>query len=271
MFLVRYFRDSFKFKTLLITKDKTLVKSIIFFLLMIIIATFPMSLDAVKNRGTRLDFIIEHFRENTLNWDMPSTFEIKGGKLITNGSNDEYIYEYKDITYIINFQGELNHLENKSSIIFQTDVITFINDKGEYMTGHGYQGFVDVFSFKEFELASPVERTKLYEQFAENIEKSFSNQIVLFTVLRNTTVQIFTNLIYILVLSLLVQLYKFGYEKFMSYKEGLMFVLLAMGLPALLSFGVGFIAPAFSPVIFQISSGMIVMLVPLIFGKKIYT
>lgn len=271
MFLVKYFRDSFKYKTIMQTADKTLLKTIIFFVLMIIISTFPMSLDAVRNQGSKLDFIIEDFKDNEINWEMPTNFEIKGGKLITNGSQEEYRYYYKKTNYVINFQGELDYLNNKNSVIFEEDKITYINDKGEYMVGYGYKGFTDIFSFKQFEIANPNEKTLLYEQFAKNIEKSFANQIVLFTIIRNTIVQILINFIYAIVLSLLVQLYRFGYEKFMTYKESLKFVLISVALPAVLSFGIGFIAPAFSPVLFQIASGMIVMLVPLIFGKQIYS
>lgn len=272
MFLVRYFVDSFKFKTILITKDKTIPKTIIFFILMVIIATFPMVLESVREDGQRLDFLIEDFRNNEINnWELPEDFEIKGGKLVTNNSDKVYQNTYKEITYIINYQGTIDYNLNKNSIILQESTITYIDRKGYYMIGHGYRGFTDVFSFKEFQFGSAEERTLKFENFANNMEKSFDRQIVLFSILTKLIVQMLTNILYVIILSFLVQLYKFGYEKFLSYKDGLKFVMLAIGPSALFSFAIGFLAPAFSPVVFQITSGIIVMLIPLIFGKRLYS
>lgn len=270
MFIFKYFKDSFDYKNILIQKDKSLIKLFIFFILMIIIANFPVTYDAYIHEGSRLDFIIEDFsKEQPLDWVLPNDISIKGGTLVNNGIKETYTYEHKGITYIINNLVVIDAKENKNSVVFNEKSIVYIDKDANVLEGFNYKGFSDEFYFRELNLSSDAEKRELYEMFAHGIEKSFSNDIILYTVLRNIILQIGINLLYILILSLFVQLFKFGYQNFLSYKEGLMFVLNSIGLPAIISFIIGIISPPFAPVAFQLSSGMVIMLVILTQGKRV--
>lgn len=272
MFLVKFFKQSFTFKTLLKNANQKLWKLIIYFILLILIANFPATYDAFKSKGSRLDFIIEDFDSSTpLEWDIPENFKISGGLLITNGDTKEYINTHRDITYIINKQEVIEDVNNyKNHIIFFEKNLVYIDSKGNFLEAIDYTGFEDVFNFRELSLSSMEDKVELFKVFAYSVEKSFAKDIVIFTVLRNNIIQIFINIIYVILLAALIQLFKFGYQDFLSFYDSVKFVILSLGLPAVLSFGIGLLSIGFAPVIFQLASGMTVMLVVLIFGKKTF-
>lgn len=271
MFIFKFFIKSFKFPKLLKSTNEKMWKIIVYFLILVLVSTFPASYEAVKNEGSRLDFIIEDFnREIPINWDIPNNIIIKGGRLITD-DDKTYVNKHLDITYIINNKEVIDAKKYTNHIIMSEKSILYIDGKGNYLESFDYKGFSeDQFDFLELELATGDEKVKLFQEFARSIEKSFATQIVLYTVLRNSATQIIINIVYVLLLAGLVQLFKFGYQNFLSYKESVKFVVLAMGLPATITFLMGIFVAAFAPVVFQLSMGMVVMLVILIYGKKTF-
>lgn len=274
MFLIKMFKDSFNFKDLLINFNYKFWQVIIYFILLIIIANFPQTIEAYRNYGTRLDFVIEDFNEEIpYDWQLPNNMFIRGGKLVNNGDLDTYTYEHKGITYIINNQTKITD-ENDflNHIIMSERSLIYIDANGNILEALDYIGFEnDEFDFNKLNIATGEEKVLLYNEFASSIERTFQNEIILFTLLRNNVVQILINIIYVLLLALFIQLFKFGYQKFLSYSESIKFVILSLGLPAILTFLIGLLSPPFAPVVFQLSSGITVMLVTLIFGKKHYS
>ena len=89
------------------------------------------------------------------------------------------------------------------------------------MTGYDYKGFNYSQSFLELNLATGTERQQLYVEFGQAIEETFSSYIVLYTLLVNTITSIALNILFILILSLVLQLFRFGYSKFFTYLDGL--------------------------------------------------
>lgn len=275
MFLVKMFKDSFNFKTLLINFKYKWWQLILYFILLILIANIPLTLEAINNYGTRLDFIIEDFSSGEVpnNWEIPNDIQISGGKLINNGDQTEYTFEFKGITYIINKQGKIEDVDDfKSHIILGEESIVYIDANSNILENHGYIGFQgDTFDFYTLKTHSGEDLVEIYQMFAASIERSFQSEIILFTVVRNNLAQILVNIIYIIVLALLIQLFRFGYANFLNFRQSIKFVILSLGLPATLSFLIGFLSPAFAPVMFQLSSGLVVMFTTLIFGKKLYS
>ena len=275
MFLVKMFRESFQFKTLLINFKYKWWQLIIYFILLVLIANVPLTIESINNYGTRLDFIIEDFASGEIpnDWDLPTNIVIRGGKLINNGDTKEYGGSFKGITYIINKQGLIEDVNDyKNHIVLGENSLVYIDAKGNVLENHNYAGFEnDTFDFYELSLASGVKAVELYQEFARSIERSFQSEIILFTLIRNNATQLLVNTVYILLLAGLIQLFRFGYTKFITYSESIKFVILSLGLPAVLSFITGFLSPAFAPVVFQLASGMTVMLVVLIYGKKLYS
>ncbi|VEU81133.1 DUF1189 family protein [Haploplasma axanthum] len=273
MFLIKYFKNSFEFPKLLKSLDKPFWKIIIYFIVLVLIANFPASYEAVKNDGSRLDFVIEDFsKEIPINWDLPNDIVIKGGKLINNGDQKVYKNKHKDITYIINNQEKITDItQYKNHIILSEESIIYVDGKGKFLEAIGYKGFSDdQFSFKELKISNQENQKILFEKFASSIEKSFSSYTVFYTIVRNNLTQILVNVIYVLILSGLVQLFRFGYQNFISFKDTIKFVVLSMGLASVLAFFSGLLSFPFGPVVFQLTTGMTVMLVMLIFGKKTF-
>lgn len=274
MFIIKMFKQSFKFKTLLINFNFKFWQIIIYFILLMLIANFPQTFEAFRNYGTRLDFIIEDFNQaKPYDWQLPNNMYIRGGKLINNGDQNVYVYEHKGITYIINNQTKIDDTNDYlNHIIFSERSLIYIDNDGNILEAFDYVGFEnDEFDFSMLNVAVGEELNELYLEFATSIERTFQNEIILFTVIRNNVVQIFINILYVLLLALFIQLFRFGYQKFLTYYESIKFVVLSLGLPAVLAFLIGLLSPAFAPVVFQLASGMTVMLVTLIFGKKLYS
>lgn len=273
MFLIKFFKQSFQFPTLLKNTNQKIWKIIIYFILLILIANFPASFQVVKEQGSRLDFLVEDFsKETPVNWNLPDDISIKGGKLLTNGNTTEYINNFKDKTYVINKQSKVDDPNNyKNHVLLFTDSVVYIDKDGNVLEGFNYKGFdMDEYSFKALKLAHGDELTNLFNSFANSIEKSFSSHIVLFTLIRNNIVQLLINVIYVLILAGLVMLFKFAFQDFLNYRQSVTFVVLSLGLPAVITFGIGLLSVAFAPVVFQLVSGMVVMIVMLVFAKKTF-
>ncbi|MDY0277539.1 MAG: DUF1189 family protein [Acholeplasma sp.] len=269
MFIVKFFKKSFQFSDLPKNVHEKMWKFIVYFLLLLLISNFPFIYETVKNDGSKLDFVIEDFDKSIpLNWEIPESISIVGGRLINNDDNKVYTNKHYDITYIINNLEVINVENHKNSIILSKDSIIYVDNEGNYIEALGYKGFTDTFSFKELNLASGDEKIAMFKEFSNAIEKSFKDQIVLYSILRNIVSQLLINILYVLILAGIVMFFKFGYQKFFSYQESIKFVILSMGLPAILTFIVGLVSFAFSPVVFQLSMGMVVMIVMLVFGRR---
>jgi maltodextrin utilization protein YvdJ len=268
MFLVRFFKYSFQFKEMLYRPSEKFWKVLIYFLLISMIALFPMNYQIVREEGFRLDFIYQDFLDDTPLWVLPEDCVIEGSKLYCD-TNIEYIYTHKNVTYIFNYQN--SQLEsNKSYILLKEQQILYVNQDGNLMTAYDYQGFEEEVNFRSINLMDLSERKEALIHLAYMIENSFSPYIILFAILVNTIVNIGLYMIFILFLSLILQLFRFGYSKFFPYIDSLKFLVYAMGAPAVISFFVGLIEPSIGTVIFHFGVGIITMLVMLFYGKKVF-
>ncbi|MBU1141234.1 MAG: DUF1189 domain-containing protein [Firmicutes bacterium] len=243
-------------------------KIIIYFLILSMINLFPMNYLVVKEQGWRLNFVEESFTLETPDWVLPESCSITASKLMCS-TLTEYTYEHQGITYIFNYQGTEYDL-TKKQLLFKENQIIYTNGENASMVGYDYRGFSDTQSFLELNLSEGIDRQELYIQFGQSIESTFGPYIVLYTLLVNSITSIGMNMLLLLILSLVLQLFRFGYSKFFTYKDSLKFLVYMMGVPALLSFIVGLVEPAFSPVFFQLGMGISTMIVMLVYGKRYF-
>lgn len=268
MFLVKYLRYSFDFKNIFNYVNEKTWKVILYFVILSFIAIFPSNYKIISEQGWRLDFIEESFIAETPTWDLPDQCTIIGGTFECN-TNTETILTHLDITFVFNAQEGREALDQKT-ILFYKDKIVYQNAEGDYMIGSNYQGFTDVLSFRELDLMQGEEKALAYKEFGAQIEASFGSYIVLYSVLVNTVTTLGTYILYLVLLGLILQLFRFGYSKFMNYLQSIKFLVFLMGVPTLIGFVVGMIEPAFGAVLFQFSMGIIAMLVMLFYGKKYF-
>ncbi len=268
MFITRFFKTSFSFQTMLTEVKEPFWKYILYFLILMMLVAFPLNYSIVMEQGFRINFIEESFVEETPDWVLPESCEIQAGAL----SCDEtgvIIYTHQDLTYYLNANLDMVD-ENEKGIYLLEDRLIYTNGVGASMTGYYHQGFLDRFSFRSLNLLEGTERSAGYIVFAEQLQNCFSPYIVFFSLLVNSATTIGINIVFILLLSLVLQLFRFGYSKFFKYIDSLKFLIYTMTIPAILSFIVGFVSMAFSPVIYQFGVGIITMVVMLTHGKKVF-
>ncbi len=265
MFLIRFFRYGFNPSTLIPNASQKLWQAIIYFLIISLITLFPLNFLIVQANGWDLDFIKANISENTPDWVLPEDMRIYAYKLDTD-SDQSYTFVNGELTYIFNATG--NEDITSRTVSFYEDRMIYSDGEGHQMIAYDYNGFNDEVSFRALNLATGTERTEMYNDFGEMIEASFGNYVVLYSLLMNTIVNISVSVVFIIMLSLIMQLFRFGYQKFFTYKESVIFVILSMTIPAVISFIVGFIAPSIASVIYQFGVGIVVMAVMLKYGKK---
>lgn len=264
MFLVRYLRTSFQLKEMIYRTKESTFKVFIYFVVLSLISIFPMNYLIVKEQGWRLDFIESSFNSEVPDWDLPANCKIELNRLFCD-TDEETILVHQDITFIFNYQGGGYEKVNKQIILAEREII-YTSNQAE-MKGT-YKGFVGQYNFNDINLLSGQAKEEALLDFGARIENSFSNYIVFYSIMINTGVMIATNFLLVILLTFVIQLFRFGYSSFFTYKESFNFIVFATGIPSFLNFLIGIIAPGISNVIFSMSLGIIVMVVMLIYGKK---
>jgi len=265
MFLIQYFKASFQFDTLLTHFDEKFTKLWTYFIVLSLIALFPMNLLIQRQEGFRLDFIEQDFLEESPNWVLPSNCTIEVNRL-TCANTTKTVLTHQDVTYIFNGTVEDIDLDQKQ-LILTSDTVIYTDGKGARMSG-SYRGFDETFNFNTYNLMDSAEKVDAMLLFARNIEASFSRYTILYAVLTNTGVSILVQFAFVLLLGAVLQLFRFGYQSFPNYFDGLKFIILSMGLPSLIGFIIGIFVPSFGSVFYQLAMGLTIMIVMLKYGKK---
>lgn len=264
MFLVKYFKASFQFSTLLTHFDEKFTKLWTYFIVLSLIALFPMNFLIQRQEGFRLDFIEQDFLEATPAWVLPSDCSIQVNRLMCDNSTKTTLI-HLDMTYI--FNGTASDIDlSKKQLILTFDRVIYTDGKGAQMTG-SYRGFDETFNFNTYNLMDSAEQKDAILNFARNLEASFSRYTILYAVLTNTMVSILVQFAFVLLLGAVLQLFRFGYQSFPNYFDGLKFIILSMGLPSVIGFVVGIFIPSFGSVFYQLTMGLTIMIVMLKYGR----
>lgn len=268
MFLIKYFKMGFQFPKLIENSKKIhTVKVFVYFILLTFIANFPLTWLTFEEQGSKINFIEHNLTETIPDWStLPSATITSGGidSSYLNGSS----YEHEDFIYYFGYDESIETVTGKNIVVFYADYIKYIDINKNTTSSHNYKGFETPIMLSQLNISTGNERVRDYMLFGESIEKSFSDQIILFTVIRNLSIQFLATFIYIIVLSGIIQLFRFGFQDFLSYLEGLNFIILASTLPSVLALIFGLILPGFAPVVFNLVLGLVVMLVFLVFSRK---
>jgi len=268
MFLVKYFKTGFIFPKLLdASKSAHTINVLFYFILLTFIANFPLTWLTFEQQGSRINFIEQNMTESTPSWNnLPNATVSIGG--ISPDVLDGSTYQHGRFIYYFGEPYFLDQSNYEGIIIFYEDYIKYIVPNGASIESSGYDGFKTPIMLNDLNFATGEARTQAFNQFAQSIEKSFSRQIILYTVVRNQSIQFLTSILYILLLSGIIQLFRFGFQNFLSYKEGLNFIILSSTLPSVLALIFGLILPGFAPVVYNLALGLVVMLVLLIYSRK---
>lgn len=265
MFLVKYFKASFQFESLLTHFDEPFKRLWVYFIVLSLIALFPMNFLIQRQEGFRLDFIEQDFLEESPNWVLPNDCSIEVNRLICSNTT-KTVLTHQDVTYIFNGTNADIDL-SKKQLVLTSDTVIYTDGEGARMSG-SYRGFNDTFNFNTYNLMDDAEQVDAMLLFARSIEGSFSRYTILYALLTNTGVSILVQFAFVLLLGAVLQLFRFGYQSFPNYFDGLKFIILSMGLPSVIGFIIGIFVPSFGSVFYQLAMGLTIMIVMLKYGKK---
>ncbi len=279
MFLVRIFRDSFILDRVLKLRFVKFWKFVIYFFLISFVSLFSFNYTNLKEGGWKLGFVEYNLTSSeNLNVELPNDIIIRRLSGVKSLSGQSQFVEYKDsingkiiYRFLISENSlTLNDEDLKiRQLIFTDSRILYIKGDGTPALIGDYNSFPEEIRFDSINNISDArEKRAELAKLAESIEKSFGKQNAFYTIITYSGVQILLYIILIFLLSGIVQLFRFGYAKFMSYFDGMKIVISTMTIPSVLSFIIGFFTHALTPVIVQFGLGIILMIVMLKYGKK---
>ncbi len=270
MFIIRYVWTSLSSftKTLQLRKEKGW-KIVIYFFFLTLLMAFPLNYAIVRENGWNLNFIAPRLQENIPNWypyDLPSDCTVSASGFSCITTTDTVVLNEGVIAFVLN--GTLaDQVMGKPSLILMSEKLYYVDSEGHYLETD-YRGFQRSISFQELRANAPEDTI---EEFAVAIEDSFGAYLIIFSVITNIWVTFLLNIIYLFLFSALVIIFKIGYQHFMSFREAMKLSVIAMTIPALVAFMLGFFvsgAFAFSSVITAFGIPLIMILLIKIPGKK---
>lgn len=268
MFIIRYFKNSiFSLKGIYDLKDENLLKIIVYFLLVSLISLFPYNFKIVEEKGFNIGFLSEVYKDLSEN-SFKNTKVKKIGKAGLRVESDFTCetYHFENIIIIFDYDNTYNISENvdKNVLILKKDTMRFYDTSNHFMVGN-YEAFNRDYSFSEF-----VANQSLFEEFFLLIEKGFYSYSILFSVLNYTFTSIGMYLLMILLMAGILSFLKYGFSKSMPFMSIVKILVLAMTLPSIIVFLIGWIPNmySFSPIIMNFLIGGIGLLVMLKVAKN---
>lgn len=273
MFLVRYFRDSFFLNRILPLRKESLWKIIIYFLVISIISLFPYNYVNLKEGGWKLGFVEHNFlSQENIGFELPDHITMNSFGMKSSTEENDFV-EFKNsqdgnIIFRFLFDGDINETDRSvKQLVFTRDEVFYFRGDQTVIIGD-YSGFEEEINFHEINLITESnEKNERLKGLAAAIEGSFGRQNAFYTIVNYSFIQLALYVILILILAAVLQLFRFGYVKFMSYIEGIKVVILSMTIPSILAFVVGFATHGFAPVIIQLGIGIVLMIVMIRYAK----
>lgn len=184
-------------------------------------------------------------------WELSETDQ---EKFVSNLPKECRVEDYKltcsDLTEInlsndvkVVFNGDANELTN--GVVFNQDRLVFVEQNRKYEVGYSY------FEGLNFDDAS-------YEDVFARVAKSIKPLFIVSFVLGTYESGILSSFIFVLVVSALSMLLKFGHTSFLSYKEVLNIVIYSATFPCVMALVIGILFnPAFTTLIFNFGTPLV--------------
>ncbi len=265
MFLVQYFKRGFQFSKIFETPLILNVKLVIYFLLLTFFSSFPLNYQIIREDGFRLDFIAQDFIDAEPDVFIPYT-EISMAGVSTD---EDYMFIHEGIHYYVNLNHTYHETYQTPAVILGPDNILYDNGNNQLIS-QGYRGFSDLILLHSVNVGSSEDNALIWQAFGSGIEASYGSYIVIYTMMTNVFVQLLIQSVFVIFLMLVLRLFKYGLSTYMTYKESIVFIILMMTMPSVVSIFVGLIEPVFANVIYQLLVGLTIMIVMLKYGRKHY-
>lgn len=264
MFFYNFFKWSFQYSRVLQRLIKFNYKVLIYFLFVSMLSAFPLNYNIVKENGFRIDFIEQSFIESSPNIKIPYC-TISGAGMMCE---EDFTFKHGEINYYINLNKSFEKFDYPAIIINQYNII--YKDETNELSSDKFSGFGDVLNLNSINYGSEQDSYNIWLEFGTGIEESFSQYVIVFTLLTNLVVHFLIQVIFVIFLIIVLRLFRIGLSRFMSVSESITFVVWMMTMPSVLSLFVAFIEPVFASVIYQFLVGISIMIVMLKYGRKFY-
>ncbi|MBE0700764.1 MAG: DUF1189 family protein [Acholeplasmataceae bacterium] len=273
MFLIRYLILSFQPQNILKGRHEPHFKVLIFFLLLIMISLFPLNFNIMKEQGWSLGFMNAEFSDQDFVDRLPEVtypnWRITSSGLYVNSSEETLIIDFESFVLVINGQNETYAFDKKFVVLNEDRIHYYISkDIEPIVTDYSY--FHDQsFFFENINIASSNQlKQDQYVMLGTLVESAFSSYSILGSILLHTISQTIAFLIFMPLLALVLQLFRFVHSSYMTYFEGLNVVVFCMGLPTVLAFVIGIFAFQFVSLIMQFGIGIMVMVIMFKYAKS---
>lgn len=184
-------------------------------------------------------------------WELSETDQEQFVSALPEGCRvEDYKLTCSDFTEIklsndvkVLFNGDANEITN--GVVFNEDRLVFVEQNRKYEVGYSY------FEGLNFDDAS-------YEDVFARVAKSIKPLFVISFVLGAYQSGIFSSFIFVLVVSALSMLLKFGHTSFLSYKEVLNIVIYSATFPCVMALVIGILFnPGFTTLIFNFGTPLV--------------
>ncbi|HEY8395466.1 MAG TPA: DUF1189 family protein [Bacilli bacterium] len=235
--MFKIFRKCFRFVDIYSLKEERFGKFIAYFLIMILVVSFPLNYQIFQNNGfdglTRFTQYLRSHLELSFVDELPS-----GGALTPSGFTVFPDHEYRFVaktetgsfTLILNPDSEVQ--EMKDTIVLDDDKTIYFNADGSYIVG-SYRRLKTGLDFGDLK---NMDRIEAKDAFFSAIDATFNKYAVFYSIAVNTVLQYVMNTLLILVLAALMLLVRINYEKVTTFLSNLKIVIASMTIPSILSF-----------------------------------
>lgn len=261
--MLKFFVDSFRVKRIYGLKDSKWRSVIFYFLLLVLIISFPLNLQIIRGGGWDLYNFTAGMREVYPDWlpyDLPEDIEITAsGMYYEDAANSVFLTtNIDDQDLYIVFSPLADYVPSDRTLMFEEDRISYYDESGTYMFSADYSKVEGVVRFYDLQLGT---QSNAVDKLASIIENSFGGYAQFKSVILNIVINLVMNVLLVLVVSFLFIFIRIKFQKVTTFSDNIKIVVSSMTIPALVGMAFGFIGvmelSAFTVVIFQFMTPII--------------
>ena len=264
--MLKFFVNSFTPKRIFTLKDESLFKTIIYFIFLVIIISFPLNLQIIRSDGWDLYDFTNGIRQTYPDWipnDLPEDIEISSQGMYFEDTENS-VFQTTNIDgenlYIV-FSPLDNYTPADRTLGFAEKEISYYGESGEYSFSIGYSHVKETVRFYDLKLMT---QSQAVNDFAGMIEEAFSPFAIFKSITYNLVINLVLNVLLVVVVSAIFLLFRVRYQKITNFKDNIRIVVASMTIPTFIGFIIGIIGfielNAFSVVIFQFATPIIGMI-----------
>ncbi|MGD9886905.1 MAG: DUF1189 family protein [Bacilli bacterium] len=263
--MLNIFFHSFSFSHIFGLKKAPLKTFILYFLFLVLLISFPLNYQIIKNDGFRgLNTVTYELRKANPNWlpdQLPSDMDIsETGLHFIQDQEYQFSTTVEDVMYTVIINPKTSFVNLQNTIVLGVNEITYYDAQGHYLKGD-YQHVSEVVDFAELKI---MEKSQAVDLFLSLIDGSVSPYTVFYSVFTNTIIQLGMNIILVIILASIFLLIRVNFKPVTNFSDNLKIIISSMTIPGLISFLVGILGimeiNSFSVVLFQFLTPLIGML-----------